>query len=92
MNKILTGIIILVALLLVIGLAACGDTKSDSDAGEVNKGSADVLAYPDGFRNVAHKCDGPNMVYSASRGGDGEGAGGAVAVAPNDPRCKGVQP
>jgi hypothetical protein len=75
----------LAAVVLVAGAVGCGETKSDSDAGEVNKGPADVLAFPDGFRNVAHKCDGHgHRVFSASRG---DTAGAAVAVI-EDSTCK----
>jgi hypothetical protein len=42
---------------------------------------------PDGFSNVAHKCDGPDMVYVIFHN---DGAYGSVAIAPNDPRCTGA--
>lgn len=62
------------------------DTHSSSDSGDVNHAPADVLEFPQGFRNVAHKCDGPNMVYSVSAG-QADDLSGAVAVVANDPRC-----
>jgi len=62
------------------------DTHSDADSGKVDHAPADVIQFPDGFRNVAHKCDGPNMVYSLSSGQSDTRPGG-LAVVPNDPRC-----
>lgn len=64
---------------------AC-DTHQDSKAGDVDHAPADVIQFPDGFRNVAHKCDGPNMVYSVSAGIDDTLPGG-ISVVQNDPRC-----
>lgn len=39
---------------------------------------------PDGFSNLASKCDGPNRVYVIFHN---DSAYGAVAVVANDPRC-----
>lgn len=75
-----------VTLVLLLGAADC-ETHGDADAGKTDNAPADVLQFPDGFRNVAHKCDGPNMVYSLSSGVS-DTLNGAVAIAPNDPRCK----
>lgn len=47
---------------------------------------AEVLDMPDGFSNMAAKCDGPNMVYSAFHG---DANRTSIAVVPNDPRCTG---
>jgi hypothetical protein len=57
----------------------------DAPRGEVNNGAADVITMPDGFSNVSSKCDGPNRVYVVFKSNS---AYGAVAVAPNDPRCR----
>jgi hypothetical protein len=75
---------------LAVTLTACGDTHSSSDVepGGVDTAPAQVIQFPDGFRNVAKKCDGPNMVYSASRGETSDKVGGSVFVVANDPRCK----
>ncbi len=53
---------------------------------ERNSGAARVIEFPDGFSNMAAKCDGPNMVYVAFKGDNNRAA---VAVAANDPRCRG---
>ena len=75
--------------LSVATLVACGSDKfseqyKDADRGETNSTPADTITFPDGFSNVANKCDGPNMVYVIFHE---NGAYGSVAVAPNDPRC-----
>ena len=51
----------------------------------INAPDGSVVNFPDGFTNVAVKCDGPNRVYSAYHG-DGKYA--AVTVVADDPRCK----
>jgi hypothetical protein len=73
------------ALIVLLGAASCGP-HNDSDSGKVDHAPADVIQFPDGFRNVAHKCDGPNMVYSGSSGAD-DSLPAAVYVVANDPRC-----
>jgi hypothetical protein len=78
------------ALLGTAALAGCSGLKHASD----NKGSvqptgpASIIQFPYGFRNVAYKCDGPNMVYSGSAGVD-DSLPPSIAVVPNDPRCPG---
>jgi hypothetical protein len=72
------------ALVVLLGAADC--THGDSDSGKVDHSPADVIQFPDGFRNVAHKCDGPNMVYSGSSG-SGDSLPASVYVVANDPRC-----
>lgn len=72
------------ALLVLLGAADC--THGDADSGKVDQAPADIIQFPDGFRNVAHKCDGPNMVYSGSSGAD-DSLPAAVYVVANDPRC-----
>lgn len=56
----------------------------DAPVGSHDDSPADVINMPDGFSNIAAKCDGPNRVYVIFHAGKG----GSVAVAPNDPRCK----
>lgn len=74
---------------LVIGLSASScDTHGSSDYGTVSHGPADVIEFPDGFRNVASKCDGPNRVYSGSSAAS-DSLPASVAVVANDPRCTG---
>jgi hypothetical protein len=72
-------------------LAGCGEEYKDSPRGTEDTGPADVLLFPDGFSNVARKCDGPNMVYSSTNSGgtkDSPSTRASIAVVPNDPRCK----
>lgn len=73
----------------VFGSAMSCETHGDADSDKVDNAPADIIQFPDGFRNVAHKCDGPNMVYSGSSGVDSSFPA-AVAVVSNDPRCTGV--
>lgn len=86
-------------LLLLFALNAGGCTLSetghDAKKGTRETGPADIQNFPNGFNNVAHKCDGPNMVYVTNNAGsqDGSstgGSGGVVAVVPNDQRCPGA--
>lgn len=85
MNKRIT---VAVAALTLAGLAGCGFNHRSDNASVVQPtGPATVIQFPYGFRNVAYKCDGPNMVYSASAGAD-DTLPPSIAVIPNDPRCK----
>lgn len=78
---------------LVGALTACGafGAAHDASLGDDATGSAEIIHMPDGFRNAARKCDGPNMVYSLSYGKNDNysstSVSGALSVAPNDPRC-----
>jgi len=74
--------------LLVVSVVGCGNearqdaTKSGQ---RVDRGPAEVIAMPDQFRNIAHKCDGHgHRVYSNSTGDSGSGAQLYVI---NDPTC-----
>ena len=71
-------------------LGGCGqkDREPFRDAptsSERNNGPARVIEFPDGFSNMAAKCDGPNMIYSPFKGDNNRTA---IGVAPNDPRCR----
>lgn len=58
-----------------------------NDAGRTateNDGPAQVISMPDGFSNLASKCDGPNRVYVVFHNNNPYGS---VAVVANDPRC-----
>lgn len=57
----------------------------DAPRGETNDGPADIVTMPDGFSNVAAKCDNGNRVYVVFKSNS---AYGSVAVAPNDPSCR----
>lgn len=80
------------ALLATVALAAtltgCGkgmEPYNDAPVGVQNKGTADVINFPDGFSNVSTKCDHGNRVYVIFHN---DGAYGGVAVVPQDPTCK----
>jgi hypothetical protein len=83
--------VVLVLLLaggLLIGGVGCGDARKDAaKAGErVDRGPAEVIAMPDAFRNVAHKCDGHgHRVYSNSTGDEGSSSQLFVI---DDPSCR----
>lgn len=82
-----------IALLAAVGIFFVGTAESCSHASNNNKvviptGPASIIQFPFGFRNVAYKCDGPNMVYSGSAGAD-DTLPPSIAVVPNDPRCTG---
>jgi len=73
--------------LTLLALAGCGAHASNNNKVVIPTGPASVIQFPYGFRNVAYKCDGPNMVYSGSAGAD-DSLPPSIAVVPNDPRCK----
>jgi len=76
------------AALATITLTGCfGNHKSNNASTIEPTGPASIVEFPHGFRNVAFKCSGPNMVYSLSAAVDDTQPGG-LAVVPNDPRCK----
>jgi hypothetical protein len=77
------------AILASTALTACNGKASepfrDAPRGSTNSGPADTITMPDGFSNVAAKCDGTNRVYVVFHG---DHTYGSIAVVPNDPRCK----
>lgn len=87
-RKFAIGFAGLAAGLILIG-AGCEKTVEpfrDAPRGAVNDKAADFLTFPDGFSNVATKCDGPNRVYVIFKGDEPRGS---IAVAANDARCTG---
>lgn len=77
----------IIALVALVALTGCGKVSEpfkDAPRGQSNNSPADTMTFPDGFSNVAHKCDGPNMVYVVFKG---DLAYGSINVVPNDPRC-----
>lgn len=81
---------LLLIALLATGVTACGDEerKDATRSGQkVDRGPAEVIAMPNRFRNVAHKCDGHgHRVFSNSTGDSGAGAQLYVI---DDPGCPG---
>ena len=71
-----------------LSLTACSSSHASDNNKQIAQptGPATVIQFPYGFRNVAYKCDGPNMVYSGSAGAD-DSLPPSIAVVPNDPRC-----
>jgi len=87
--KKLTQAAVLVAF-AIVSLTACGakanEPFKDAPRSAVDNGApADLIRFPDGFNNVATKCDHGNRVYVIFHG---DGTYGALAVVPNDPTCK----
>ena len=74
-------------ILLALAVAGCGKVSEpykDAERGSTNNDKADTLTFPDGFSNVATKCDHGNRVYVIFKG---DSTYGGIAVAPNDPSC-----
>lgn len=76
------------ALLAAVALVGCAkfvEPFNDAPRSKVeNSTPADIVTFPDGFSNVATKCDHGNRVYSAYHG---DSPYGAISVVPNDPTC-----
>lgn len=73
--------------LILAALAACGDDDErgtgDAPARRGDDSPAEVLNFPDGFSNVAHKCDGHgHRVYVTTQNANGK----QMAVVA-DPAC-----
>jgi len=84
MRKLLITTVAASAILLT-GCSKMSEPFQDADRGESNTAPADTITFPDGFSNVANKCDGPNMVYVIFKS---DAAYGSIDVVPNDPRCE----
>lgn len=89
MGKKRIAVAAVMAALILGALTGCdwGNHGSDNASVVQPTGPATIVQFPYGFRNVAYKCDGPNMVYSGSAGVD-DSLPPSIAVVPNDPRCK----
>lgn len=90
MKRVVVGLAILSV--VVIGGTACDPvgkaTEPFKDAPRsdvVNNDPADTVTMPDGFNNVATKCDHGNRVYVTYHG---DSPYGSVAVVPDDPTCQ----
>lgn len=70
-------------ILLATGCSSFTESFNDAPIEEKNDRPAEVYAMPDGFANVASKCDNHgNRMYSTRTDG-----GEALAVVANDPSC-----
>jgi hypothetical protein len=87
MNKKIIGWMLGSITVLLFTTAAGCNHSSDNASVVQPTGPASIIQFPYGFRNVAYKCDGPNMVYSGSAGAS-DNLSPSIAVVPNDPRCK----
>lgn len=74
----------LVAMLMLSGCSKFTEPYKDAPRGDTNDSEADLITFPDGFSNVATKCDHGNRVYSAYHG---DAAYGAITVVPNATDC-----
>lgn len=88
-KKIVT--VIATAVLTLGVLVGCGMDKyqepfKDAPRGTTNEQPADTITMPDGFSNVATKCDHGNRIYVVFHQ---DGPYGAITVVPNDPTCVG---
>lgn len=91
MKKLLAGLAILVS------LTACGsEWGNDAPVSNAESGNAkdtipaEIYNMPDGFSNVATKCDKyGNRMYTIYHGSNlNSSPYGAISVLPNDPSCK----
>lgn len=73
----------------IVALPACTGKATepfkDADRAGTNNTPADTITMPDGFSNVATKCDHGNRVYVIFHG---DNTYGSIAVVPGDPTCK----
>lgn len=79
-----------VAVVTLGGVTACGAGHRSSSTDNVDHAPASVLQFPNGFWNVAYKCQGHNMVYSLSHSTTSTALAGALAISPNDVQCGGT--
>lgn len=84
------GAAILGAGVIAATTVGCGQkaTEPFRDAprsGSVNQNPADLIEMPDGFSNLATKCDNGNRIYVVFHG---DGSYGSTSVVPADPTCR----
>jgi hypothetical protein len=77
----------LAAATLTTGCASMTEPWNDAPVKVKDDSPAEIYSMPDGFANVAAKCDRHGNRISSTRGAD-TGGGKAVAVIPQDPDCK----
>jgi hypothetical protein len=73
--------------MLALGVSGCSKMNEpfqDAERGSTNNDPADTITFPDGFSNVASKCDGPNRVYVIFKS---DSPYGSLSVVKDDPRC-----
>lgn len=81
-------VVVVMALAFLAGCGKATEPFRDAPRGEANDDPADILHFPDGFSNVAAKCDGTTRVYVVFKN---DNQYGSVAVSPNHPDCEGAE-
>lgn len=85
MKKIALAALAVIALSSLSGCAKMTEPFKDAPrSGVTNEEPADVVQMPDGFNNLATKCDHGNRVYVTYHG---DSAYGSVTVVPNADDC-----
>lgn len=86
MNKALYAIPAVLAMVMLSGCSKLSEPYHDAPrSSTVNSSPADVIEMPDGFSNLATKCDHGNRIYVVFKG---DSTYAAIAVIANDPSCK----
>lgn len=85
---VLLVLVVLVVILLAASCAKSTESFRDAPRGATNDSAADILNFPDGFSNVAAKCDGTARIYVAFKA-DANRA--AITAVPNHPKCGGTR-
>jgi hypothetical protein len=81
---ILTIAVVAALLLVASGCAKGQEPFKDAERNDTNNEPADTITFPDGFSNVATKCDHGNRVYVIFKQ---DSAYGSIAVVPNAEGC-----
>lgn len=88
-SNVVFGGAVIVATALALTLNGCGKAAEPfNDApvsGSQNSTPADKISMPDGYSNVATKCDHGNRIYVAFHN---DSAYAAIAIVAADPTCK----
>ena len=84
-TKTITTAVLLTGALSLAGCAKMTEPYKDAKRGANNDSSADTISFPDGFSNVATKCDHGNRVYVLYHA---DNPYGGLAVVPNAEDCQ----
>lgn len=71
--------------ILLTGCSKALEPFKDARVSGRDSGPAEVVNMPDGFSNVADKCNHGNRIYVAFKGNSNRAA---ISVVPHDPTCK----
>lgn len=72
------------AITLLAGCDKAAEPFKDAPRSGTNSAPAKVIEMPDGFSNLATKCDDGNRIYVVFHG---DNTYGSVSVVPHDPSC-----